>query len=63
MYMLLYLSFWCRYRELQEKLNLLEQNTMQRDRNEALLKQKEKDYIQVCTQTLHFVLHVSRTFV
>ncbi|KAK3547436.1 hypothetical protein QTP86_020870, partial [Hemibagrus guttatus] len=36
-----------RYRELQEKLNLLEQNTMQRDRTEALLKQKEKDYIQL----------------
>ncbi|XP_053096863.1 NF-kappa-B essential modulator [Pangasianodon hypophthalmus] len=36
-----------RYRELQEKLNLLEQNTVQRDRTEALLKQKEKDYIQL----------------
>ncbi|GAA6103975.1 NF-kappa-B essential modulator isoform X1 [Tachysurus ichikawai] len=36
-----------RYRELQEKLNLLEQNTMQRDRTEALLKQKEKEYIQL----------------
>ncbi|KAM9444615.1 NF-kappa-B essential modulator [Clarias gariepinus] len=36
-----------RYRELQEKLNLLEQNTMQRDRTEALLKQKEKENIQL----------------
>ncbi|XP_027026354.2 NF-kappa-B essential modulator isoform X2 [Tachysurus fulvidraco] len=36
-----------RYRELQEKLNLLEQNTMQRDRTDALLKQKEKEYIQL----------------
>ncbi|XP_060749866.1 NF-kappa-B essential modulator isoform X3 [Tachysurus vachellii] len=36
-----------RYRELQEKLNLLEQNTMQRDRTEALLKQKEKEYVQL----------------
>ncbi|XP_017342619.1 NF-kappa-B essential modulator [Ictalurus punctatus] len=36
-----------RYRELQEKLNVLEQNTMQRDRIEPLLKQKEKDCIQL----------------
>ncbi|KAF5903467.1 NF-kappa-B essential modulator isoform X1 [Clarias magur] len=36
-----------RYRELQEKLNLLEQNTIQRDRTEALLKQKEKENIQL----------------
>ncbi|KAF7696048.1 NF-kappa-B essential modulator isoform X2 [Silurus meridionalis] len=36
-----------RYRELQEKLNLLEQNTIQRDRTEALLKQKEKECVQL----------------
>ncbi|XP_026882774.1 NF-kappa-B essential modulator isoform X2 [Electrophorus electricus] len=36
-----------RYKELQEKLNILQQNSIQRDRNEALLKQKEKDYVQL----------------
>lgn len=50
----LYLS-WCRYRELQQKLYQLEQNTMQRDRTEALLKQKEKECIQVCTHKQSFL--------
>lgn len=55
--------FWHRYRELQQKLNQLEQNTMQRDRNETLLKQKEKECIQVRVQTLLSVSHVSQTLV
>lgn len=42
---------WSRYRELQEKLNVLEQNSIQRDRIEAVLKQKEKDCIQVNKHT------------
>lgn len=33
----------CRYRELEEKLNCLQKNSAQRDRTEALLKQKDKD--------------------
>lgn len=37
----------CRYRELQEKLDCLQKNSVQRDRTEALLKQKEKDFAQV----------------
>ncbi|XP_076840039.1 NF-kappa-B essential modulator isoform X3 [Brachyhypopomus gauderio] len=36
-----------RYKELQEKLNVLQQNSIQRDRTEALLKQKDKDYVQL----------------
>ncbi|XP_016300507.1 NF-kappa-B essential modulator-like isoform X3 [Sinocyclocheilus anshuiensis] len=36
-----------RYRELQEKLDCLQKNSVQRDRTEALLKQKEKDFIQL----------------
>ncbi|XP_017568258.1 NF-kappa-B essential modulator isoform X1 [Pygocentrus nattereri] len=36
-----------RYRELQEKLNVLEHNSIQRDRIEAVLKQKEKDCVQL----------------
>ncbi|KAA0706976.1 NF-kappa-B essential modulator [Triplophysa tibetana] len=36
-----------RYRELQEKLDCLQKNSMQRDRTEALLKQKEKDFAQL----------------
>lgn len=38
---------WCRYRELQEKLDCLQKNSFQRDRTEALLKQKEKEFVQV----------------
>uniref|UniRef100_A0A8C1UIB1 NF-kappa-B essential modulator n=1 Tax=Cyprinus carpio TaxID=7962 RepID=A0A8C1UIB1_CYPCA len=37
----------CRYRELQEKLDCLQKSSVQRDRNEALLKQKEKDFVQL----------------
>ncbi|KAI4888911.1 hypothetical protein NFI96_028869 [Prochilodus magdalenae] len=40
-----------RYRELQEKLNVLEHNSIQRDRIEAVLKQKEKDCIQLTKDT------------
>ncbi|XP_028848313.1 NF-kappa-B essential modulator isoform X2 [Denticeps clupeoides] len=36
-----------RYRELQEKLDSLEKSSMQRDRTEALLKQKDKDCAQL----------------
>ncbi|XP_066529061.1 NF-kappa-B essential modulator isoform X2 [Hoplias malabaricus] len=36
-----------RYTELQEKLNVLERNSIQRDRIEAALKQKEKDCVQL----------------
>ncbi|TRZ01933.1 hypothetical protein DNTS_012387, partial [Danionella cerebrum] len=36
-----------RYRELQEKLDCLQKNSVQRDRTEALLKQKEKDFLQL----------------
>ncbi|XP_056590015.1 NF-kappa-B essential modulator isoform X2 [Triplophysa dalaica] len=36
-----------RYRELQEKLDCLQKNSVQRDRTEALLKQKEKDFAQL----------------
>uniref|UniRef100_A0A8C2I1X2 NF-kappa-B essential modulator n=1 Tax=Cyprinus carpio TaxID=7962 RepID=A0A8C2I1X2_CYPCA len=36
-----------RYRELQEKLDCLQKSSVQRDRNEALLKQKEKDFVQL----------------
>lgn len=36
-----------RYRELQEKLNALQHNSFQRDRVEAVLKQKEKDCVQL----------------
>ncbi|KAK7132137.1 hypothetical protein R3I93_018631 [Phoxinus phoxinus] len=36
-----------RYRELQEKLDCLQKNSAQRDRTEALLKQKEKDFVQL----------------
>ncbi|XP_072552405.1 NF-kappa-B essential modulator isoform X2 [Salminus brasiliensis] len=36
-----------RYRELQEKLNVLEHNSFQRDRVEAVLKQKEKECVQL----------------
>lgn len=36
-----------RYRELQEKLDCLQKNSFQRDRTEALLKQKEKEFVQV----------------
>ncbi|XP_050953045.1 NF-kappa-B essential modulator isoform X3 [Labeo rohita] len=35
-----------RYRELQEKLDCLQKSSVQRDRTEALLKQKEKDFVQ-----------------
>uniref|UniRef100_A0A3P8UYD8 NF-kappa-B essential modulator n=1 Tax=Cynoglossus semilaevis TaxID=244447 RepID=A0A3P8UYD8_CYNSE len=38
--------FLCRYRELEEKLDYLQKSSAQRDRTEALLKQKDKD----CTQ-------------
>ncbi|XP_051961566.1 NF-kappa-B essential modulator-like isoform X2 [Xyrauchen texanus] len=36
-----------RYRELQEKLDSLQKNSFQRERIEALLKQKEKDFVQL----------------
>ncbi|XP_067302580.1 NF-kappa-B essential modulator isoform X2 [Pseudorasbora parva] len=36
-----------RYRELQEKLDCLQKNSAQRDRTEVLLKQKEKDFVQL----------------
>ncbi|XP_077070468.1 NF-kappa-B essential modulator isoform X2 [Siphateles boraxobius] len=36
-----------RYRELQEKLDCLQKNSAQRDRTETLLKQKEKDFVQL----------------
>ncbi|XP_051516776.1 NF-kappa-B essential modulator-like isoform X1 [Myxocyprinus asiaticus] len=36
-----------RYRELQEKLDCLQKSSFQRDRTEALLKQKEKDFVQL----------------
>ncbi|KAJ8400905.1 hypothetical protein AAFF_G00392590 [Aldrovandia affinis] len=37
----------CRYKELQEKLDCLQKTTDQRDRTEALLKQREKDFVQL----------------
>lgn len=37
----------CRYRELEEKLDHLQKSSAQRDRTEALLKQKDKDCAQV----------------
>ncbi|XP_064161892.1 NF-kappa-B essential modulator isoform X4 [Anguilla rostrata] len=37
----------CRYRELQEKLDCLQKTTVQRDRTEALLKQREKEFTQL----------------
>lgn len=37
----------CRYRELEEKLDYLQKSSAQRDRTEALLKQKDKDCAQV----------------
>ncbi|KAJ8359499.1 hypothetical protein SKAU_G00160240 [Synaphobranchus kaupii] len=36
-----------RYRDLQEKLDCLQKSTVQRDRTEALLKQREKDFAQL----------------
>ncbi|XP_035242795.1 NF-kappa-B essential modulator isoform X5 [Anguilla anguilla] len=36
-----------RYRELQEKLDCLQKTTVQRDRTEALLKQREKEFTQL----------------
>ncbi|KAL1249847.1 hypothetical protein QQF64_020852 [Cirrhinus molitorella] len=36
-----------RYRELEEKLDCLQKSSVQRDRTEALLKQKEKDFVQL----------------
>lgn len=39
----------CRYRELEEKLDYLQKSSAQRDRTEALLKQKDKDCAQVRT--------------
>ncbi|XP_055044635.1 NF-kappa-B essential modulator isoform X2 [Misgurnus anguillicaudatus] len=36
-----------RYKELQEKLDCLQKNSVQRDRTEALLKQKEKEFAQL----------------
>lgn len=41
--------FYCRYRELEEKLDYLQKSSAQRDRTEALLKQKDKDCAQVST--------------
>lgn len=41
--------FLCRYRELEEKLDYLQKSSAQRDRTEALLKQKDKD----CTQVIN----------
>lgn len=57
------LSFDIRYKELKDKLILLEQNTIQRDRTEALLKQKEKDYIQVRTHKHYLSFKSLGTFV
>ncbi|XP_036388126.1 NF-kappa-B essential modulator isoform X2 [Megalops cyprinoides] len=37
----------CRYNELQEKLDCLQKTTVQRDRTEALLKQKDKECAQL----------------
>ncbi|XP_061075622.1 NF-kappa-B essential modulator isoform X1 [Conger conger] len=37
----------CRYRELQEKLDCLQKTTVHRDRTDALLKQREKEYAQL----------------
>uniref|UniRef100_A0A3B4XSJ3 NF-kappa-B essential modulator n=1 Tax=Seriola lalandi dorsalis TaxID=1841481 RepID=A0A3B4XSJ3_SERLL len=39
--------FSCRYRELEEKLDYLQKSSAQRDRTEALLKQKDKDCAQL----------------
>lgn len=41
------MSLISRYRELEEKLDYLQKSSAQRDRTEALLKQKEKDCVQV----------------
>lgn len=41
------LNYFCRYRELEEKLDYLQKSSAQRDKTEALLKQKEKDFSQV----------------
>lgn len=41
------ISSVCRYRELEEKLDYLQKSSAQRDRTEALLKQKDKDCAQV----------------
>ncbi|XP_051948217.1 NF-kappa-B essential modulator isoform X2 [Xyrauchen texanus] len=40
-----------RYRELQDKLDCLQKNSVQRDRTEALLKQKEKDFVQLTKES------------
>lgn len=46
---------FCRYRELEEKLDYLQKSSAQRDRTEALLKQKDKDCAQVSHVTsCHF---------
>uniref|UniRef100_UPI0009B4276E early endosome antigen 1-like n=1 Tax=Monopterus albus TaxID=43700 RepID=UPI0009B4276E len=39
--------YFCRYRELEEKLDYLQKSSAQRDRTEALLKQKDKDCAQL----------------
>uniref|UniRef100_A0A673BKP3 NF-kappa-B essential modulator n=1 Tax=Sphaeramia orbicularis TaxID=375764 RepID=A0A673BKP3_9TELE len=39
--------FFCRYRELEEKLDYLQKSSAQRDKTEALLKQKDKDCAQL----------------
>lgn len=40
-----------RYKELQEKLDCLQKNSVQRDRTEALLKQKEKEFAQLTKES------------
>lgn len=49
----------CRYLELEEKLNCLQKISAQRDRAEALLKQKDKDCAQVrpCIHSIEIFLH------
>lgn len=46
------ICYFCRYRELEEKLDYLQKSSAQRDRTEALLKQKEKDFSQVWTKKI-----------
>lgn len=46
-----------RYRELEEKLDYLQKSSAQRDRTEALLKQKDKDCAQVQSGLFTFYPH------
>lgn len=47
----------CRYRELEEKLDYLQKSSAQRDRTEALLKQKDKDCAQVSRGSVVWLLY------